>query len=218
MNETPYPFDKETWAQLPALFENLPEPVHIIMWGDPAESEAEKETAVLLQSLANRFNTLTHQVLPRRVNYDFYPVIGVMGGPAEEWTDFGVRLIGRPNGYAMTSFVTAVQAVSFRGMTLEAVTRIKLKQLSRPVNIELFSAADNEAGALMAQPLFNMAVVNEHIRTFFIMADQFPTAVTRYSLSYLPHMVLNGRVHLEGVVDEGEILQQIGTAVKTTIS
>ena len=214
MNDTPHPFDDETWAQLPALFENLPEPVHIILWGDPAESEAEKETAVLLQSLADRFDQLTTQVLPRRINYDYYPVLGVMGGPAEEWADFGVRLIGQPNGYAMTSFVTAVQAVSFRGMTLEAMTRIKLKQLKQPVTIELFSAADNEAGALMAQPLFNMAVVNENIRTFFIMADQFPTAVTRYSLNFLPHMVLNGRVHLEGVVNEEEILQQIGTAVK----
>ena len=216
MNDTPHPFDEETWAQLPALFENLPEPVHLIMWGDPAESEAEKETAVLLQSLANRFTQLTTQVLPRRINYDFYPVLGVMGGPAEDWHDFGVRLIGRPDGYAMTSFVTAVQAVSFRGMTLEAMTRIKLKQLAQPVTIELFSAADNEAGALMAQPLFNMAVVNEHIRTFFVMADQFPTAVNRYSLNFLPHMVLNGRVHMEGVVDEGEILRQIGTAVKTS--
>ena len=95
------------------------------------------------------------------------------------------------------------------------MTRVKLKQLSQPVNIELFSAADNEAGALMAQPLFSMAVVNENIRTFFIMADQFPTAVDRYSLNYLPHMVINSRVHMEGVVDEAEILRQIATAVKT---
>jgi alkyl hydroperoxide reductase subunit AhpF len=216
MNDISHPFDDETWAQLPALFENLPEPVHIILWGDPAESAAEQETAVLLQSLTKRFDQLTTQVLPRRINYDFYPVLGVMGGPAKEWHDFGLRLIGQPNGYAMTSFVTAVQAVSFRGMTLEAMTRIKLKQLDQPVTIELFSAANNEAGALMAQPLFNMAVVNEQIRTFFIMADQFPTAVDRYSLNYLPHMVLNGRVHMEGVVDEGEILRQIGTAVKTS--
>ena len=216
MNDISHPFDAETWAQLPELLENLPEPVHIIMWGDPAASEAEKETAVLLQSLTERFSQLTTQTLPRRINYDFYPVLGVMGGPADEWHDFGVRLIGLPNGFAMTSFITAVQAVSFRGMTLEAMTRIKLKQLSQPVTIELFSAADNEAGALMAQPLFNMAVVNEHIRTFFIMADQFPTAVDRYSLNYLPHMVINGRVHMEGVVGEEEILKQIATAVKTT--
>ena len=216
MTKISHPFDEETWAQLPELLEHLPEPVHIIMWGDPAASEAEKETAVLLQSLTERFSQLTTQTLPRRINYDFYPVLGIMGGPANEWHDFGVRLIGLPNGYAMTSFITAVQAVSFRGMTLEAMTRIKLKQLSQPINIELFSAADNEAGALMAQPLFNMAVVNEHIRTFFVMADQFPTAVNRYSLNFLPHMVLNGRVHMEGVVDEGEILRQIGTAVKTS--
>lgn len=216
MDDISHPFDTETWEQLPDLLENLPEPVHIIMWGDPAMSAAEKETAVLLQSLTDRFNQLSYQILPRRINYDFYPVLGIMGGPAKEWYDFGVRLIGLPNGYAMTSLITAVQAVSFRGMTLEAMTRIKLKQLSKPVNIELFSAADNEAGALMAQPLFNMAVVNEQIRTFFVMADQFPTAVDRYSLNYLPHMVLNGRVHMEGVVDEEEILKQIATAVKST--
>ena len=216
MSDISHPFDEETWAQLPAVLEKLPEPGHIILWGDPAESDAEQETAVLLQSLTDRFEQLTFQVLPRRVNYHFYPVLGVMAGPADGWHDFGVRLIGLPNGYAMTSFVTAVQAVSFRGMTLEAMTRIKLKQLSQPVNIELFSAADNEAGALMAQPLFNMAVVNENIRTFLIMADQFPTAVERYSINYLPHMVLNGRIHLEGVIDEGEILKQIATAVTTS--
>ena len=216
MDDISHPFDAETWAQLPELLENLPEPVHIIMWGDPAESVAEKETAVLLQSLTERFSQLSTQTLPRRINYDFYPVLGVMGGPADDWHDFGVRLIGLPNGFAMTSFITAVQAISFRGMTLEAMTRIKLKQLSKPVNIELFSAADNEAGALMAQPLFNMAVVNEHIRTFLVMADQFPTAVDRYSLNYLPHMVLNGRVHMEGVVDEAEILKQISIAVKSS--
>ena len=216
MNDFSHPFDDETWAQLPPLFDHLPEPVHIIMWGDPAESEAEKETTVLLQNLTDRFSQLSFQVLPRRINYHFYPVLGVMGGPAEDWHDFGLRLIGLPNGYAMTSFVTAVQAVAFRGMTLEAMSRIKLKQLATPVVIELFSAANNEAGALMAQPLFNMAVVSEHIRTFLIMADQFPTAVDRYSLNYLPHMVINGRVHLEGVVGEADILKQIGTAVKTT--
>jgi hypothetical protein len=61
-----------------------------------------------------------------------------------------------------------------------------------------------------------MAVVNEHLRTFFIMADQFPTAVDRYSLNYLPHMVINNRVHMEGVVDEEEILKQIALAVKSS--
>ncbi|VAW31846.1 hypothetical protein MNBD_CHLOROFLEXI01-4208 [hydrothermal vent metagenome] len=216
MSNTSHPFDEETWAQLPTIFENLPEPIHMIMWGDPAESEVERETAVLLESLTDRFEQLTTQVLPRRVNYHFYPVLGIMGGPAGEWHDFGLRLIGLPNGYAMTSFVTAVQAVSFRGMTLGAMSRIQLKKLTQPINIELFSAADNEAGALMAQPLFNMTVVNEHIRSFFIMADQFPTAVERYSINFLPHMVINGRVHMEGVVDESEILKQIAATTKSS--
>lgn len=211
-----HPFDEETWRQLPSFFEKLPEPIHIIMWGDETASQEEEEAAVLGQTLADRFDVIQFQVLPRRVNYDFYPVLGIMGGTQADWQDFGVRIIGLPNGYQMTSFTAAIQAVSFRGMTLEPVTRIKLKQLQTAVNLELFTAADNEAGALMAQPLFNIAVVNEHVRAFMIMADQFPTAVTRYSINYLPHTVMNGRVHVEGVIGEEDILKQIAMAVKTT--
>lgn len=213
-------FDSETEASLPALFEHLPEPVKLVVWGDPSLSQYEAEAVRLCQTLADRFSAITYTTRPRRVNYDYYPVIGVMGGDAEDtgdhsWEDFGVRLIGLPDGYQMTSFVTAVQAVSFRGMTLEAMTRIKLKQLNQPVSIQVVSSADNEGGAVVAQPAFNLAAANPHIRVFFIMADQFPQITTKYSIEIVPHMVINGRVHISGVISEEDLLKQVAQAVKT---
>jgi alkyl hydroperoxide reductase subunit AhpF len=211
-------FDEETWAQLPDFIENLPEPVHLTMWGDEEMSAEERNTAVLLRTLADRFENITFEILPRRVNYPYYPVIGVMGvdgGIAPQATvDFGVRIIGQPAGMQMTTLIAAMQAVSFRGQTLEPLTRIKLKQLDTAVHIEILTAADVETGAVVAKHAFGLAVASEHIRALVIMADQFQEALIRYSVNYLPHVVVNGRVHSDGVIEEDELLKQVALAVK----
>jgi hypothetical protein len=59
-----------------------------------------------------------------------------------------------------------------------------------------------------------MAVFSPFIRTFVIMADTFPEALVRYSVNELPHAVINGRVHVEGIVDDKELLQHIAAAVR----
>lgn len=207
------PFDAETWAQLPALLGHLPEPVHINVWADATAVPREAEAVRLCQALAARFANVTTQILPRRANYDYWPVLGIMRGTDADYEDVGARLIGLPDGYAMTVLITAVQAVAFRGMTSEAQTRIRLANLKQPVQVELMTAADNEAGALMAQPLFNMAAATAQVRVFTIMADQFPVILERYSVNYLPHTVINGRVHIEGVVSEQEILAHVAKAL-----
>ena len=211
-----HPFDDETWEQLPAFLDNLPEPIRLIVWGDATLSQSDKDAATLCQTLAAHFDNISFQILPRRVNFPYYPVIGIMGdnGPDEEYTDFGVRVLGIPSGFQMTSFVTAVQSVSFRGMTLEATTRIQLSRLQEEVRLELLTSAEDENGPIMAQMIFNMAVVNQHVHSFLIMSDQFPEAVLRYSVKYVPHLVVNGRVHLEGVVGEDVLLQHMAKAIK----
>lgn len=206
-------FDDETWAQLPSFFDKLPHPVQLTMWGDPAMSYGEQEMAVLGNTLADEFDNIHFRILPRRINYDYYPVIGVMRLEGEEAIDDGVRIIGRPTGYQMTSLITAIQAVSFQGQTLEPLTRIKLQKLNQAINIELLTNADNEAGALMAKLLFGLAVANPHIRTYLVMADIFPEAAQRYSVETYPHTVLNGRIHLPNIIPEEHILKHLAAAI-----
>lgn len=216
--ETNHPFDAETWEQLPSFLDNLPESVLLIVWGEENGSRNEQEAVMLCRTIAERFEAISFKLLPRRINYPYYPVIGIMGdnGAEAEWDDFGVRIIGLPEGYQMTSFITAVQAVTFRGMTLDATTRMKLSRLKKEVELTLLTSAENEAGPLMTQMIFNLAVVNPHIRSFMIMSDQFPDAVMRYSVNYVPHTVINGRVHVEGIVDETTMLEHIAKAIKST--
>jgi hypothetical protein len=216
-------FDKDTLDQLPSFFEELPEPVQIHIWGDPENYPIEREAVRLIEMLSERFENIRYKLFPRRENYPYYPVIGIMGieyvsdsedeEPKEQSVDFGVRLIGLPAGYQMTSLVAAFQCVAFRGMTSEATTRIKLHQLKSDVTLEMITASDNESGAIVAQQIFNMAVASPHIRSFCVIGDAFPEAFVRYSINELPHLIINGRNHLEGIVDEETILRHISRTI-----
>jgi alkyl hydroperoxide reductase subunit AhpF len=205
-------FDDETRAQLPSIFNHLPSPVRLKVWGNAEDSRRESEAATLCNTLANWFDTIDYRLLPRREGYPYYPVIGVMGLEEGEEVDFGVRLIGLPAGYQITSLITAIQAVSFRGATLEPRTRISLHRLSQDVTVEAMTSAENEGGALIAKIAFGAAVASRYVKSFLIMSDSFPEVNLRYSVSTLPHTVINGRVHVEGVVDEATLVKHIVVA------
>ncbi len=216
----PVAFDEETWRQLPDYLGNLPEPVCLHVWGDTEGSAAEAEAIRLAGLLAERFpQRLSYRSLPRRDNYPYYPVIGVMAGTTAESSDYGVRLIGLPIGFQMTSLIAAIQAVAFRGQTLEPLTRLKLRRLvgaaaGGDIAIEVLTAAADEAGAMAAKAAFGAAAAETRIKAYLIVTDFFPEAAQRYSAAYLPHVVIDRRVHFNGVMEEEELLQQIGLALR----
>lgn len=207
-------FDEDTWANLPTFFDQLPEPVQIHIWGDPENFPIEREAVRLVQTLSERFEGIRYRLFPRRENYPYYPVIGVMGLEEDEPVDYGVRLIGLPSGYQMTSFVAAIQCVSFRGMTSEPLTRIKLHELKTDITLEMITNSEDEAGATVAQTIFNMAVASPRIRSFLVIADAFPQAFVRNSINEVPHLIINGRSHIEGIIDEEEILNHISRTIR----
>jgi alkyl hydroperoxide reductase subunit AhpF len=213
MNDDALLFEDESWAKLPDFLGQLPEPVRIHVWGDEQASPNEREAARLIRAICDRFEQISFALLPRRISYDHYPVIGIMRSEEEVAVDYGVRIIGLPAGVQMTSLIAAIQTVAFRGMTSEAKTRILLKGLAEEVTLELITSAEDEAGTVMAHRIFNMAVASPYIRSFLIMIDDFPEAGIRYSVRRVPHLVINGRVHVEGVVDEEVILAHIARGV-----
>jgi alkyl hydroperoxide reductase subunit AhpF len=137
-----------------------------------------------------------------------------MGLEEDEPVDYGVRLIGLPSGYQMTSFVAAIQCVSFRGMTSEPLTRIKLHELKTDITLEMITNSEDEPGATVAQTIFNMAVASPRIRSFLVIADAFPQAFVRNSINEVPHLIINGRSHIEGIIDEEEILNHISRTIR----
>ncbi|MFO7662777.1 MAG: hypothetical protein R6X18_09305 [Chloroflexota bacterium] len=213
------PFDDETWQALPNYLGNLPEPVCLHVWGDENAGQAERETANLVQILNNRFPNITYRLLPRRINYPYYPVIGVFGGTVEESIDYGVRIIGLPAGYQMTTLVAGIQAVAFRGQTLEPMTRIHLHKLAnseKSFDVELLTSRDDMEGSVAAKIIFGAAVANRNIMAYVIITDNFPEAALRYSAEFLPHVIINQRIHFDGVLDEEKLLELLSRASQST--
>jgi hypothetical protein len=207
------PFDDETWSLLPDFLAKLPRPVKLHLWADPRGTWGEQQAVRLVHALSEEFEPIELTVLPRRENYPYYPVLGVFGVREDELVDYGVRIIGLPAGMQITSLIAAIQAVSFQGTTLEPGTRIQLSKLSQEVRLELLSAADDELGTLMAKTVFGFAVSSGFVRSFLIMADVFPEILWRYSARQLPHIVINGQVHADGLLSEEMLLRRIALAV-----
>jgi alkyl hydroperoxide reductase subunit AhpF len=205
-------FDESLLDQLAPYLSHLQAEVRLVVWGDENLSETEKEAMRLAAALSGRFPAIQHAFRPRRANYAYYPVIGVMQAAGDEEVDYRVRIIGLPAGVMINGLVGAIQAVSFNAGNLETGTRIRLKKLSQPVALELLTVPSNEAGAVLTTLISAMAVASPHIEAYTVMADQFPAAALRYSVRNLPHIVINRRYHVAGLVDEEALLSHIARA------
>ncbi len=207
--------------QTEALFEELsqylgelPRPVKIVVWADDAGNWQEREALRLAAALAHRFEPIAWEARPRKKNYDYYPVFGLMGLEDGAELDFGVRIIGLPAGRQITSLVGGAQAVSFRGKQLGIKTQIQLAKLPAAIDFELIVANQDEAGVIMASRCFNIAAANPKARAFLIMLDDFPFVVNRFNVQHTPHLVINDKIHAEGMLDEADILKLVAKAVK----
>ena len=210
-------FDHATWGTLDGFIRNLPRPVKLVVWGKAEGSIGEREALRLVKEMAERYDIINFEQRSRTPNYPYYPIIGVMGEVDGEEVDDRVRLIGLPAGYQVNALVGAIQAVSFRASNLEGRTRIQLSRLPADahVDLEVLTSAETEKGPLVATLAAGLAVASPQVRAFLIATDVFPEAAVRYSARSLPHTVINGRVHFEGVMDEEEALRQIAKAVRT---
>ena len=208
-------FDEGMWKELDSALTNLPNPVHLLMYGFEDASEGEGETAVLCQALAHRYEKISYKRRPRRKAYSFYPVVAINGGEGKETVDYNLRIIGWPSGFQVTSLITAIQIVSLKGQTVDPMVRAQLRKLTQEVQFELLTDAEDEGGVLVAKQLFDMAVESEHIKVYVVMVDQFADAIVRYSVNSLPHLVINGRVHIEGVPDDKTLIEHMAMAIRS---
>lgn len=212
------PMTDEKWAVIDQYLTNLPRPVRLVVWASERNSCTEGDAVYLAQTLAERYDhILQFRNRPRRANYSYYPVLGVMGLDENgKEIDYGIRFVGLPAWYHINSLIGAIQAVSFRASTTEAKTRIILSRLpaDEELRLQLFTVPEDEAGVPMATLMANMAVASPQIRCWIVMLNDFPDMGHRYSIYSVPHTIVNERSHLQGVFDEEQLIKQIVKVVK----
>ncbi len=205
----------DSLAPLEPFLGHLTEPVRLVAWASEGEGALDGHAINLCRVLANQFPILEFDHRPRQGSHPYHPIIGVMGlDETGEEIDYRIRFIGLPSNVQINGLVGAIQAVSFRAQTLEALTRIQLSRLQDEVILELFTTPDDEPGVLMATLIANLAVANEHIRANVVLVNYFPDLIPKYSIYHFPHTVINNRHHLEGSFDEEGLLKRIARVVR----
>ena len=130
--------DKE---QVRKQFEELVNPVQLIMFTQTIECEFCAETRGLVEEVASLsekveavvYNFVTDKDKADEFGVDKIPAIAVIGEK-----DYGVRLYGIPAGYEFTSLIEAVKNVSMGESGLSDATKEALADIDEPVHFQVF--------------------------------------------------------------------------------
>jgi len=135
--------NEEVLAQLKEEFARLKDPVRLAVFSqalaDP-ESEQVKRLVEELGQVDSRIRVESHNfVLDKEkaeaLGIQRIPAIAILG--AEK--DYGIRMYGLPSGYEFGTLVEAIIDVSNGDSGLSPETRAALKEIDKPVHLQVFS-------------------------------------------------------------------------------
>ena len=134
---------EEVASQLKDEFAQLVNPVRLAVFSQALADPESEQVRRLVEELAAIDSRLSVEALNfvldkervEALGIARIPAIAVMG--AEK--DYGIRLYGLPSGYEFGTLVETILDVSRGDSGLSDPTRTALKELARPVHVQVFS-------------------------------------------------------------------------------
>ncbi len=122
-------------------FEDLPNPVQLLMFTQTIECEFCEATRALVEEVASLsdkleaviYNFITDKEEVDKYGLDKIPAIAVVGEK-----DYGVRLFGIPAGYEFAALLEDIKMVSSGESGLSDATREALAEIDQPVHLQVF--------------------------------------------------------------------------------
>jgi alkyl hydroperoxide reductase subunit AhpF len=135
--------NEDVAAQLREAFAGLVNPVRLAVFSqalaDPESEEVKRlveEVAALDSRLsAEAYNFVLDKEKVEALGIARIPAVAVLG----ETADHGIRFYGLPSGYEFGTLVEALLLVSSGRSGLSEETRAALRDLARPIHIQVFS-------------------------------------------------------------------------------
>ena len=170
------------------------------------------QTAQLLEELAALSPKLTIESVdfhadPERARTDGISRIpAILIAPEEGRT---LRFYGLPLGYALPVFIESIKAAARGATRLSVNTRKQLRQIDKPVHMQVFTAPGSEVSAGMGLLGYAMAVESPFVAVDVIEAEEFPDLARRYGLRQVPLTIINEFSTIAGMVSEAELLDRV---------
>lgn len=200
-------------------FESLEGSVELIVFTQEPECQFCKETRELtveLGSLSPKLKTRVFDLVKddaeaKKYNIKKIPAIAIIGD-----SDYGIRYYGIPSGYEISVLVEDIIDASRRSSNLPDNVKKKLKEIKKPVHIQVFVSPTCPFCPRAARIAHQFAIENELIRSDVIEIVEFPYIAQRYSVMSVPHIVINENTSFIGAQPPEIFIEQIAMALRSS--
>jgi glutaredoxin-like protein len=197
------PDDKKN--QLKEVFNQLQNPVNLLVFTQELECRFCAETRQLIEELAalsdkigvSVYDFLSDADMVKKYKIERIPAVAVIGRK-----DYGVRFYGIPYGYELHTLVEAIKNVSASEVILSERTREVLSDVKSPVNIKVFVTLTCPHCPEVAATAYKLAVASDFITADVIDATEFPDLSQKYAIIGVPKVVINERIEFIGPLTE----------------
>lgn len=201
--------DKE---QIRESFLSLENNVHLLHFTQELDCQYCFETKKILGELCELsdkiefdiFNFQIEKEIVQKFNIDKVPATVVMGE-----VDYGIRYYGIPSGYEFSSVIEDIIDVSKRKSGLKSETRKMLKQIKKPMHLQVFVTPTCPHCPTTVRLAHQFALENKYITADMIEATEYPHLSMRYNVKGVPKTIIAKNVTIEGAISEMEFVNKI---------
>ncbi|MGD8979227.1 MAG: thioredoxin family protein [candidate division WOR-3 bacterium] len=211
--------DEKIKEQVKEMFKELEAPVKLIVFTQDSlitipglECETCKDNRLLMEEVATISDKLSVEIVDFVKDKDRvaeYKIDKIPATVIQGEKDQGIRIYGLPAGYEFPTLLSAIRGVSRANSELSDDSKKKLKEISKPVHIQVFVTLTCPYCASAASLAHRMAMENDMIRADVVNAQEFPQLGQRYSVFAVPKTVVNEIVQFEGALGEDKFLAKV---------
>lgn len=215
--------NEQVVSQISQTFEQMKEPVQILFFGSQDNCEYCTDTRQLLEEVAgidekvslDFYDIKENADMAAKFNIERVPAIVIAAKDGDQVTDFGIQYSGIPAGHEFGTLINDIVLVSGRDSGLSAEAREYLKNLDKPLHLQVFvtpTCPHCPRAVLLAH---QMAMENPAmIRAEGVEATEFPELANQFNVRGVPQTVINaGMGTVVGAMPEKNLLAEIMRAV-----
>lgn len=216
--------DPQITKQIQQAFDGIQDPVQVLLFTSQANCEYCSETRQLLEEVTALNNKLEfraydidqHQDLASRFNVSNTPGIVIAAKDEQDVKNLGIQFSGIPSGHEFNTLINDILLVSRRDSGLDAKTREYLKNLDKPLHLQVFVTPTCPYCPRAVLLAHQMAMENPMmIRAEGVEATEFPELANRFNVRGVPQTVINaGSGMVVGAVPEQNLLAEIIRALQ----
>ena len=216
--------DPQITKQIQQAFDGMEQPVQVLLFTSNETCEYCNETKQLLDevvALHPKIELSVHDIdqeleMASRYSVTNAPGIVIAAKDEQDVKNLGIQFSGIPSGHEFSTLINDILMVSRRDSGLDAKTREYLRNLDKPLHLQVFVTPTCPYCPRAVLLAHQMAMENpKMILAEGVEATEFPELANRFNVRGVPQTVINaGASMVVGAVPEQNLLAQIRQALQ----